>query len=257
MGDTISVRRAGSVATVTLDRAQKRNAMTLAMWQDLSALFHRLAAERDIRTIVLTGGETCFSAGADIGEFDVVRGTPELARSYEDAVDRCCDAIASAPQVTIAVVRGACMGGGCSLALACDFRLAHDDAFFAIPAVRLSIVYSVSSIRRLLALTGLGFTRRFLFAGLRVNAQEALKRGLADEVSADPAGRAIEMAAELGQSAPITVSSTKEVLNALVQGEQTAEEIAARHFRRAVLSDDYAEARKAFGEHRKPVFRGT
>lgn len=257
MANTISIQRTGAVAIVTLNRTQKRNAMTLAMWKDLAGLFRGLAAEREVRTIILTGGETCFSAGADIGEFDAVRGTPELARSYEDAVDGCCDAIASAPQVTMAVVHGPCMGGGCSLALACDFRLAHADAFFAIPAARLSIVYGVSSIRRLLALTGLSFTRQFLFGALRINAEEALQRGLADQVSEDPTSRALAMAAELGQSAPITVGATKEILDALVQGRQTADDIAARHFRTATLSDDYAEARVAFGQHRKPVFRGT
>lgn len=251
------MRRTGAVATVTLNRARKRNAMTLAMWQALAELFRQLGADPDVRTILLTGGELCFSAGADIGEFDAVRGTPDLACSYEAAVDACCDAIASAPQVTVAVVHGACMGGGCSMALACDFRLAHPDAFFAIPAARLSIVYGVSSIRRLLALTGLSFTRRFLFGALQVDADEALRSGLADHVSADPMAHALDMSADLAQSAPITVGATKEILEALVQGQDEARDIAARHFRRSILSDDYAEARAAFGAHRKPVFRGT
>jgi carbon monoxide dehydrogenase subunit G len=128
------------VAVVTLNRPNRRNAMSLAMWRDTAQIFNDLGKNPEVRAIILTGAGGNFCAGADISEFAEVRATVQQGTDYELSVDACCDAIAASPKPTIAVVNGFCIGGGCHLAMACDFRFAAPTATFGIPAARLSIV---------------------------------------------------------------------------------------------------------------------
>src|SRR5580698_785277 len=132
------------VGVVSLNRPEVRNAVTLSMWRELASIFSNLARDGDIRAIVLTGSDLC--VGADVSEFDTLRENKDQSAEYEIAVDNCSAAIANVSKPVIAAISGYCLGGGCHLALACDFRLADHSAKLGIPSAKLSIVYGVKSV---------------------------------------------------------------------------------------------------------------
>jgi enoyl-CoA hydratase/carnithine racemase/carbon monoxide dehydrogenase subunit G len=244
-------------ALVTLNRPAQKNAMSLAMWRDLGQIFTDLGRDPEVRAILLSGAGGTFSAGADISEFGTVRATVEQGVEYEKAVDDCCDAIAAVPKPTLAVINGFCMGGACNIAMSCDFRIAHCDAQFGIPAARLSIVYGVRGTRRLLTLVGAANAKRILFGAKKFSAREALRMGFAERVSQDPMRAARSMAGVIADNAPLTIAGTKVLLNGLTMDMGTLSAAAvAKVIERAVASDDYRGARQAFVEKRQPVFAG-
>ena len=246
------------IAVVTLDRPRQRNALTLAMWQALGDVFLELGQDRGLRAIVLTGAGGAFSAGADIKEFEAVRATPEAAASYALAVDRCNDAIAHSPKATFAAVSGPAYGGGCGLALVCDFRVADATAAFAIPAAKLSIVYGIGETRAVLNAVGLARAKEVLFTGRSFAADEALRVGLATHVTAaDALTGALEAARGLADKAPLSIAGAKLALQLLSEGHTPERQTAYEAMRsRAAASDDYKEAVRAFAEKRTPKFTG-
>lgn len=244
-------------AIVTINRPAMRNCVSLAMWKELANIFDRLGRDASVRAIILTGAGGHFSAGADISEFAEVRATAEQAVEYEIAVDACCDAIANTPKPTLAVVEGFCMGGGCHLAMSCDFRIAAPTAQFGIPAARLSIVYGVRGTQRLLNLVGLAQAKRILFSAQKIAADEGLRIGFYDQVLEQPQTAALAFASTMADNAPLSISGAKFLLNGLAMGLGTLDDASVNQVvDRAVASDDYRDAREAFVEKRPPVFRG-
>ena len=245
------------IATVTLDRPAKRNAVTLGMWRELARVFEGFAAPDDVRAVVLTGAGGHFCAGADIGEFGEVRSGVEAGAAYEHAVDRCTEAIMGIAKPTIAAISGFCVGGGCGLAMACDFRVADRSAIFAIPAARLGIVYGAPDSRNLLSLVGLSRAKEILYTARRFDATEAHRIGFVDRVAADLAPEVGDLAHTLADNAPISIAGAKLVLQALASGdaERRAPEI-GRMLDRAMGSTDYQEGVRAFRERRRPKFTG-
>jgi enoyl-CoA hydratase/carnithine racemase len=246
-----------AVAVVTLNRPRQRNAMTLAMWRDVARIFGELGADPAVRAIILTGAGGSFSVGADISEFATVRATAEQSTDYEVAVDASSDAIAGAPKPTIAVVSGYCLGGGCHLTMACDFRFADASASFGIPAARLSIIYGLRSTQRLLALVGVTQAKRILFSADRFDAQEAARIGFAEPVCEDALRAAKDFATNLARNAPLSIAGAKHMLNGLVMGAGELDPQAVQEIiDHASESEDYREGRRAFAEKRQPAFQG-
>lgn len=245
------------VAVVMLNRSAVRNAMTLAMWQSITEIFTRLGRDSDVRAIILTGAGRNFSVGADVSEFAKVRSNITESKAYEVAVDSSSDAIANAPKPVVAVLEGYCLGGGCHLSMACDFRYAHTDTSIGIPAAKLSIVYGVRSTQRLLGLVGLTNAKRILYSADRFSAGDAAGMGLVDRVSNDPMADAKAFAAEIAKLAPLSVEGAKQILTGLSMGPGGLDQAAAEAFIDHVSdSADYEEGRRAFAEKRLPVFRG-
>lgn len=245
------------IAVVTLNRAAVRNSMTLAMWQGAADIFTALGQDSNVRAIILTGAGGNFSVGADVSEFAQVRSNVAESKAYEVAVDASSDAIANAPKPVIAVLEGYCLGGGCHLSMACDFRYAHTDTSIGIPAAKLSIVYGVRSTQRLLALVGLTHAKRILYSADRFSAGDAANMGLIDGVSSNPMADAKAFAADIAKLAPLSVGGAKRILTGLSMGPGALDEKAAEAFiDRASDSEDYEEGRRAFAEKRPPVFRG-
>ena len=143
----------GPLAIITIDRPAKRNAMSLAMWLAVPGLIGKVEADEQARVLVIRGTDH-FSAGADIGEFATLRADPDGALRYSAAVHAAERAIATLAKPTIAAITGSCVGGGCEIALACDLRIAADDARFGITPAKLGIVYNLTSTKQLVDAVG-------------------------------------------------------------------------------------------------------
>jgi len=246
-----------NVATVTLNRPERRNAMKLAMWKGIAALFDQFAKDDAVRAVILTGAGEHFCAGADIAEFATVRNSVALGHAYDEAVDICSDAILHIAKPTIAAIRGFCIGGGSGLALACDFRFAASSAIFAITAAKLSIVYGMRETQNLLALVGLANAKKILFSAERFDTEEAARIGFLDRTAEDPVMAAHDFAGLLAKNAPLSIAGAKTILNGLAQGTGALDFTKAHEvIERAMLSEDYNEGRRAFMEKRAPVFTG-
>lgn len=259
MDEDIVVAETGQVAVVTLNRPAKRNAVSLAMWRRLAEIFSRLGREGSARAVILTGAGGNFCAGADISEFATVRADAAMGKVYEEAADGATRALRDCPLPTIAAISGYAMGGGCGLALACDFRVGDASTQMGIPAARLGIVYGPLDCSLLLRQVGLANAKRVLFSGRAFGRAECQKLGLVDMMAEQ--GSALDaarsFAADLSNNAPLSIAGAKLVLDALATGtaETRAKEI-DETIARAMNSADYREGARAFGEKRAPRFAG-
>jgi enoyl-CoA hydratase/carnithine racemase len=254
----ILVERANGLVVVTLNRPARKNALALANWKELAELVRGFAKDTAIRAVIITGQGT-FCAGADISEFDQIRRNAAEGKTYDQAVDACSIAIMELPQPSIAAISGFCVGGGCALALACDFRIAEPDAKLGIPAAKLGIVYTIRDTRNLLYAVGLANAKRILFSGELITAAEAHRIGLVQEVVDSPVLTAAKsLAATFTANSPLSIAGTKLLLKGLVSGDGAVDWPAVdAAVGRALDSADYRNAVAAFAAKRKPVFTGN
>jgi enoyl-CoA hydratase/carnithine racemase len=246
------------IAVVTLNRPEKRNAVSLAMWRELAQIYTGFATRSDVRVVIMTGTGGNFCGGADIAEFSKVRNSVNDAHVYGQAGREATQAIIDLPQPTIAAVHGYGVGGGCGLALACDLRVGDATTQMGIPAARLSIVYGTLDCSLLLRAAGLANAKLVLYSGRYFPVSDCRAMGLIDVVSEQEAlSGAHDLARELATRAPLSQRGAKLVLEALARGEaeKRQAEIAAMQ-EAAVNSEDYRAARQAFLEKRTPVFKG-
>lgn len=250
-------RPTSATVVVALNRPLRRNACNLAMWRELASVFDGLAGDGETRAVILTGNGGTFCAGADISEFEEVRSGAADGLAYEESVDRCYAAIADLPKATIAAISGFCVGGGFGLAQVCDFRVADRTARFGIPAARLGIVYGRRECEGLLSLVGLARAKEILFTGERFDAERAAEIGFVDRLADDALAAAQSFAAEMADSAPLTIAGGKLILNALAGDRGAAEQDRIDEaIKIALESEDYQEGVRAFAERRRPMFRG-
>lgn len=256
MSGTIEIAREGPVARVTLVNPGKRNAISAPMWTALTAFASETAPDRSCRAVVVAGADGTFSAGADIGGFEAGRsGAGALA--YDDLVEEAARALEAMPQVTIAAIAGPCMGAGATLAAACDFRVAEEGAFFAVPAARLGLGYDPRGIARFVRVFGDPGTRELLLLADRMAAGRAFELGAVHRLA--EAGAALSAAAGLADvaasRAPLTLAAAKGALSEIAgryQPSQAVRDLVDR----ADQSADYAEGRAAFAAKRSPSFTG-
>ncbi|MFI9293404.1 enoyl-CoA hydratase/isomerase family protein [Streptomyces gardneri] len=231
------------IATVVIANPAKRNAMSAAMWRALPGVLDRLAADRAVRALVLTGEGDTFCAGADISTLR------EPGDEQQSLAVRAEEALAAFPKPTLAAVRGFCVGGGSQLAAACDLRFAEEGARFGITPSKLGIVYPSSSTRRLTALVGPSTAKYLLFSGELMDTERALRTGFVDEVH--PAGeldkRVAEFARVLVSRSLLTQAAAKEFADGRADRD-------AHWAEQARGSGDTAEGVAAFLERRPPRF---
>jgi enoyl-CoA hydratase/carnithine racemase len=248
----------GGIATVTLNRPGKRNAVSLAMWQRLAEIFSELGGRDDVRVVILTGAGGHFCAGADISEFATVRADSQSGRIYEAANEGASMALRDCRKPTIAAISGYGMGGGCALALACDLRVGDATTRMGIPAARLGVVYGELDCALLYRQVGLANAKRVLYTGRAFDVKDCAAMGLLDIVAS---GTALEgahaLAAEMAGNAPLSLGGSKVVLEALAAGaaRDRHAEIAAV-IEGSMNSADYREGARAFVEKRRPAFTG-
>lgn len=256
--DLVLDRTDPTVPVLALNRPQRRNACTLAMWRAIPGIFDEFAGDAGVRAVIVTGNGGSFCAGADISEFEEVRGNAEDGVVYEAAVGRCYDAVRNLPKPTLAAIDGYCVGGGVALAAACDFRIAGRDARFGVPAARLGIVYSEQECRALMSLVGLTRAKEILFSGAQFDAARAQEIGFVDRLAGgDALAAARAFARPMADNAPLSIAGAKLILNALAAGEaETRREQFEAAIVAAMESEDYREGIRAFAEKRPPAFAG-
>ncbi len=244
-------------AWVTLNRPSRHNAVTAAMWGAIPELARQIESMAAIRVALLRGaGSVAFSAGADIAEMRENLGHPERMRDMQASVQVAMHAWARVPIPTIAVIRGACTGGGCGLALTCDLRIATPDSFFSVPPAKLGLVYSLADSRRLVDLVGPSRAKDILFTARRVEASEALTIGLINEIqpAAQIEARALELVSIVAANAGHSVRAAKSIVNAIAAGATVETAESQRLYDESFLSPEFAEGARAFLEKRAPRF---
>ncbi|GAB3445988.1 enoyl-CoA hydratase-related protein [Actinophytocola sediminis] len=245
----------GAVATLTIDRPDKRNAMNFEMWSALPGLLEKVEADASVRVLVIRGTDH-FSAGADISEFTTLRREPEDARRYSAVVHAGERSIADLSKPVIAAVTGVCVGGGCEIALACDLRIAADDARFGITPAKLGIVYNLTSTKRLVDAVGPAWASQLLLSAELVDAATALRIGLVNELhpSEEVVTRATALATTIANRAQVSVRGSKAIIARITDGHHEEDDAVLAMYEASVTSDDYAEGVRAFLDKRSPQF---
>jgi enoyl-CoA hydratase/carnithine racemase len=242
------LQRDGPIATLVLNRPERRNALNLAMWHALPALLAQVAAAPDVRVLVLRGAGGHFASGADISEFPEVFGGHAPATAYTAAIEAATDALEAMPMPVLAGIDGYCIGAGLAVALACDIRICADDASFAAPPARLGLLYSVSDTQRLVRTVGRGPATDMLLGATSLSAMQALTAGLvtevhpADTLDAAVAARATALSGLSGWSQ----RHTKAILARVDAGETRDSDLTRSWFAAAGDNPDFQAALARF-----------
>ena len=250
--DPLAVTHADGVATVLLNRPEKRNAVNYEMWLDLAKLVRALDADPSVRVLLVRGVGAHFCAGGDIAGLGEVPFADY--RRANEAADR---ALAAFRKPSIAVVTGSCVGGGAEIAIACDLRVADDTAVFGITPARLGIVYPGFAVARAVQLIGESATKHLLYTAEIIDAQRALRIGLVDEVlpPADLGARVEALVATMVQRSLLTQMASKDMVDAVVSHGEVPTQVEARWDEHLDASPDAAEGIEAFLARRPPRFR--
>ena len=272
--DVLTIEVDGQVATLWLDRPNKRNAMGPDFWTDLPVAMAALGADSNVRAVVLAAKGPHFSVGLDLTAMPGITGPgdsdgprPSVAARAAHArreivrLQASISSVAECPVPVIAAVQGWCIGGGVDLISACDIRLASAEAQFSVREARIAIVADLGSLQRLPGIIGHGHLAELAYTGKDITAGRALAIGLVNEVSSDPAAvvaDARSMAAEISGNSPLAVQGTKAVL-AAGEGRSVAEglDYVATWNAAFLSSDDLVEAMAAFMEKRPGIFTGN
>jgi len=254
---TVDLSSDGEIATLTLNNPGKLNAIDLGMWLQLAENMAELAVDRDIRCIVLRGaGSDAFAAGGDLEEFLTARATLEQAVHYHEQVAVALNAIADCPQPTVALIQGACIGGGLEIAGACDLRICNESARFGAPINRLGFSMYPGEMEGLLKLAGAAVMKEILLEGRILSATEAYEKGLVTRIAPDSqvVDETYATARRIGAGAPLVAGWHKQWIRRLQSGKPLDDEEKTSSF--AFLdTEDYKEGLAAFFEKRKPDFK--
>jgi enoyl-CoA hydratase/carnithine racemase len=254
MSDEIVVERDGAIATIWLNRPEKRNAMSIDMWAAVGDAAAELAVDDGVRVLVVRGAGGAFCAGADIGGLRDRDGM-----SYAEVNAAAEERISTFPKPTVAFIDGPCVGGGVQLAMACDLRIATLDSRFGITPARLGILYPTSSLERVVRRIGASAAKSLLFTAELIPASHAERIGLVDEAlpAADAAARLDALCAVLAARSLFTQRASKEMIDAVERHGAVDPELSARWLTELSRSSDYAEGVAAFLERRAPNFTWT
>ena len=250
---TLRLETTGAVAHLLIDRADRRNAFNLSMWEAMPGILEQAARNPDLRALVIRAAEPggSFCAGADIRELLENKDDADWRAANQAAINRVQYELARHPLPTIAFIEGDCIGGGCGIALACDVRFAAPQARFGITPAKLGLVYPLHDVKLLVDLVGPGQAKRILYTGGLIDAVEALRIGLVEQSGADPDALIDAICA----ASPHSIRETKRFVRRVLDGQTTDDAETLRIFAEAFTRPDFAEGTSAFVEKRKPEFR--
>jgi len=251
----------GPIGWIIFNQPEKRNAVSQEMWEQMPEYVDDLASDDAIRVVVLRGaGDQAFVAGADISQFKDRRRNMSDEEEYRRISARGSDSLSTLGKPLLAMIHGYCVGGGVSIAITCDIRIAADDAHFGVPAARLGLGYHYHGMEKLMKLVGPAYTKEIFFtARTDFSALDALRMGLVNQVvpKAGLESFTRDYAQRIARNAPLTIRSAKTSVDQLLRphGERDLallEKLIADCFN----SQDYQEGVKAFSEKRRPQFQG-
>lgn len=257
MPGDILLERDGGLATVTLFNPGKLNAIDAAMWRRLAAVMAELDGDDSLRAVIIRGDGAAFAAGGDLDEFRTERANVDKALAYHEAVGIALGAVESCRHPTVAMILGACVGGGLEIACACDLRIAGESARLGAPINKLGFSMYPGELAGLLKLAGPAVAKEILLEGRLLTAREAYEKGLLTRVlpDQDVAAEALATARRIAAGAPLTARAHKHWIARLLEGKPLTDEEKRASFD-FLGSTDYAEGLAAFAEKRKPDFKG-
>jgi enoyl-CoA hydratase/carnithine racemase len=255
MGEFVRIERDGAVATIRLDRPPA-NALAREVSLELSAVAKEVSADEGVRGVVVWGGERIFAAGADIRA--MADYGPEEVASDVGALEQACREVEAIPTITIAAINGYALGGGCELALSCDFRFAAQDARIGLPEVRLGIIPGSGGTQRLPRVVGLPMARDIVYTGRHVDAAEALEIGLVDRVAegTDVYALAVDHATTFAKGPTLAYAAAKRALAASDRPLEQGLAVEREAFVPLFATRDQEEGMRAFLDKREPGFDG-
>ncbi|MBB1631125.1 enoyl-CoA hydratase-related protein [Cupriavidus sp. UME77] len=246
------------IATITLNNPDKLNALDLGMWQGLADAFKSLSANDDLRCIVLRGaGDKAFAAGADIEEFTRMRSNAAQAQDYAQITHAAMEAIAGSRHPTVAMIQGACVGGGLEIASMCDMRICGESSRFGVPVNRLGLVMSYGELGGLMALAGPAVALEIVLEGRVFGASEALEKRLVNRVvpDAEVPVEAYAAARRIGQGAPLVARWHKQFVRRLMNPAPLSAQEHAEAYA-CFDTEDFRIGYQAFVNKSKPAFQG-
>ena len=258
MADPILVSRDGPIATVVLNRPDRLNALNKAMWRGLGESMRVLSADDALRCVVVRGaGDKAFAAGADIAEFARERADSKQAKRYGNLIHETMQAVARCRHPTVAMIKGACVGGGLEIAAMCDLRVCGQSSRFGIPVNRLGLTMAYGELMGLLALVGRAVALEILLEGRVFDADEAYRKGLVNRVVPDGKveEEAYAIARRIAEGAPLVNRWHKQYIERLAVTAKLTPEEWDEGFA-CFDTEDYKIGVKAFLEKKKPEFKG-
>jgi len=258
--DKILTHKEGPLARITFNNPAKLNAISLEMWEGLGEAVAAFEADTEVRVIILDGaGGKSFVAGADVSRYEEERMGEGAQEHYARTGEKALSALYDTSKATIAAIDGYCFGGGISVAVSCDLRIATTASTFAQPAMRYGIGYRYKSLRRMSDVLGPAATKELLIGGRILDAPQALAKGFVAEVlPREGFAEAVRKQAEkIAAGAPLTLKQVKHAIAQIVRDPADRElELSERYFQDCYASADYREGIRAFAEKRKPAFTG-
>jgi enoyl-CoA hydratase len=248
------------VGVITFNNPDKRNAMSLEMWEGFGQALVELRDDANVRVVILVGAsDKAFVSGADISQFEKTRHNAEASEEYSrrSAAQRAL--FADYPKPTIACIRGFCLGGGMQVAMLADIRISGASGQFGIPAAKLGIAYGYDGLRHLVSLVGPSWARLIMYTGMRIDSAEALRIGLVDRVLPDDElwDATMEIARTISGNAPLAIKAAKITIAQVLKDPADRDMTAIKQIGIDCMdSEDFREGRRAFMDKRKPEFRG-
>ena len=248
------------VGIITFNNPDKRNAMSLEMWEGFGEALTALRDDPAVRVVILVGaGDKAFVSGADISQFEKTRHNAAASEEYSrrSAAQRAL--LADYPKPTIACIRGFCLGGGMQVAMMTDIRISGASGQFGIPAAKLGIAYGYDGLRHLVSLVGPSWARLIMYTGMRLDSAEALRIGLVDRVEPDAElwDATMEIARTISGNAPLAIKAAKITIAQVLKDPDARDMAAIRQIGIDCMdSEDFREGRQAFMDKRKPLFKG-
>jgi enoyl-CoA hydratase/carnithine racemase len=256
----VLAKKGDGIGWITFNQPEKRNAISMSMWDAVAAAAEMLGRDDSVRVVVLSGaGGKAFASGADISEFAAARASAEDEEKYHAHADDARTALRTMGKPIIAMIQGFCIGGGCATALLADLRVATPESKFGVPAAKLGVAYALEGLHRLVALVGPSVAKEIMFTGRQFTAAEAFAAGLINRIvePADLERIVSGLAQTIARNAPLSIFHSRETIDMLA-GDPSKWDRARIEalYAKCFDSEDFREGRTAFMEKRTPTFRG-